>query len=84
MARPNFRRLEPAGEARRLERRAAALVAMADWPGGLPPLAVMGYDSGVLFGLARDGLALKLPRDRVGDHRFVLTEAGRQQLEASR
>ena len=53
-------------------RRQAALQAMADYPGGLPPMAALGWDIGLLVGLEKDGLAVRLPRDRLGDLRFTL------------
>jgi hypothetical protein len=59
-------------EQQRQDRRAAALAAMADWPEGMPPLACMGWHVGVLVGLERDGLCVRLPRDNLGDLRFAL------------
>ncbi len=56
-------------------RRQAALQAMADYPGGLPPMAALGWDIGLLVGLEKDGLAVRLPRDQLGDLRFAIAPA---------
>lgn len=73
--------LSPAEAARkaanREARRVAALAAMAEWPQGLPPLCGLGWDVGLLIGLEKDGLAVRRPRDALGDLRFEITDEGR-------
>lgn len=65
---------ERAKAARRDELRAEALRLMAEWPNGLPPLFhATGISTGILVGLERDGLAVRLPeRDRLDDPRWTL------------
>jgi hypothetical protein len=62
---------------RRLDRYLLTLERLQEWPEGMPPLAAVGSDIGILRGLADKGFAEILPRDRIGDLRFRLTEAGR-------
>lgn len=80
-----FNRVMAGGyEARREARRLACLEAMAALPDGMGPRSAAGLDVGTLLGLCRDGLAEELPeRDRLGDRRFRLTDAGRVFLETT-
>lgn len=58
-------------------RREAALAAMREWPDGMPPLSGLGWGLGLLVGLEKDGLAVRLPRDALGDLRFTLAQGPR-------
>ncbi|MCR5875148.1 hypothetical protein LRS10_13700 [Phenylobacterium sp. J426] len=58
-----------------------ALRRLLEWPDGMPP--TNDAQVGALVSLETAGFAQRLPeRDsRIGDLRFVITEAGRQALE---
>lgn len=66
------------------QREAARRLALETLSGtaDIAPCSAVGMHVGVLLGLERDGLVRQLPgRDRVGDRRFAITDAGRAMLE---
>jgi hypothetical protein len=82
--RPVLTPAQGAAKARaREEARREALRLMLDWPQGLPPLRFIGLNTGILFGLERDGLAVMIGRDRLDEPRFAATPAGAALLEGA-